>query len=151
MALIGERVFVLVLLIPESTENCVFKGIFCTYLPGPRRKVQTIVLLIMPLSVHTNRHTHQYHDSAWPRGLGAGPSENMRVNGAPRRSRGSPLASIFFSWICKPQPIIGLCQLDMQRQTIYGVQWIFTCIQLSNLCMSNIKGRSNVCLSNTVY
>ena len=86
---------------PRKLLKIVFFWDFCTSLTGPRRKVQTLVLLIKPFSMHTNRHTHQYHDSAWPRGLGAGPSENMRVNGAPRRSRGSPLASLFVSWICK--------------------------------------------------
>ena len=39
---------------------------------------------------------------------------NMQSSGALRRSRGAPLSSIFVTWICEEQPILGLYQLDLQ-------------------------------------
>ena len=40
---------------------------------------------------------------------------NMQASGAPRQSRGAPLATIFVSWICQEQLIIDLCHLVLQR------------------------------------
>ena len=75
---------------------------------------------------------------------------NMRASGAPRRSQEAPLASIFISWICEEPPIIGICQLDLQHYTIYGVGRTVTCIRLSNLCRSITKGMSDDCPSNAI-
>ena len=72
---------------------------------------------------------------------------NMWANGDPRQSPGTPRASIFVSWICYVWPIVGLCQLDLQRQTNYGVGKTFTCTLLNNLCRSNKKGTNTLDLT----
>ena len=76
---------------------------------------------------------------------------NMRASRAQSCRRGAPLACIFVSWICDESPIKGLCQQDLQHQTIYGVGRTKTSIQLSNLCRSNIKGKCDVYAANIFF
>ena len=74
---------------------------------------------------------------------------NMRATGAQSRRQGTPLASIFVSWM---QGTADYRSLSIGFATLHNLrcQQDNHPIQLSNLCRSNIKGRCDDCEVNTV-